>query len=72
MCPDSSSPATLAIGNRLRQTRITGYCVRNELTSGRRVLEKLIVAQLAKKFPAVYRNRRFIMVLTRARHKSQF
>jgi hypothetical protein len=32
------------------------------------LLEKLIVAQLAKKFPAVYRTRRFITVFTTARH----
>jgi hypothetical protein len=32
------------------------------------VLEKLIVSQLVKKFPAFNGTRRFITVLTRARH----
>jgi hypothetical protein len=34
------------------------------------ILEKLTVAQLLKKFPEFYRNRRFITVITRARHLS--
>jgi hypothetical protein len=34
----------------------------------RALLEKLIVSQLVKKFPAFYRTRRFITVFTRARH----
>jgi len=42
-----------------------------QLTSCSRVLlEKLIVAQLVRKFPAFYGTRRFITVFTTARHWS--
>jgi hypothetical protein len=34
------------------------------------LLEKLPIVQLLKKFPAFYRNRRFITVFTRAAHWS--
>jgi len=37
---------------------------------GRVILEKLMVTQLVKKFPASYENRRFITVFTRGRHWS--
>jgi hypothetical protein len=39
-----------------------------ELTTWSRVLEKLIVAQLVKKFLAFYGNRRLIIVFIRACH----
>jgi hypothetical protein len=40
------------------------------LTSRSKVLEKLVVTQLVKKFPTFYETRRFITVFTRARHWS--
>jgi len=47
--------------------------VKTKLTSwNRTLLDKLIVAQIIKKFPVVYRNRRLITVITRARHWSLF
>jgi len=36
------------------------------------VLQKLLVAQLVKKFPSFYETRRFITVFTRARHWSLY
>jgi hypothetical protein len=46
---------------------------KNELTPWRRrILEILIVTQLARKFPAFYGTRRFIAVFTTARHWSSF
>jgi hypothetical protein len=41
---------------------------RGKLTPWRRVLEKLTVAQLVKKFPAFYRNRRLITVFRTDSH----
>jgi hypothetical protein len=43
-----------------------------QLTTWSRVLEKLIDAQLVKKFPVFYEIWRFIAVFTRARHWSLF
>jgi hypothetical protein len=55
----------------------TGTVQGVEITPGKRkmklsrvLLEKLTIAQLVKKFSALYGNRRFIAVFTRARHCS--
>jgi hypothetical protein len=41
-----------------------------KLTQWKTVLDKLIVTQIVKKFPAFYGTRRFITVITTARHWS--
>jgi hypothetical protein len=38
------------------------------LTPGSRVLQKLIVAQLIKKFPTIYGSQKFVLEFTRAHH----
>jgi hypothetical protein len=55
----------------MKSTRTSGTSKHVHLTAWSRVpLEELIVAQVVKKFPALYGIRRFITVFTRSRHWS--
>jgi hypothetical protein len=51
---------------------ILNHCFENYNTSLIQVLEKLTGLQLVKKFPAIYRTRRFITAFTSARHLSLY
>jgi len=63
--------ATNSVSKSLRCQTICRYIsISKQLTPWNRVLEKLIVTKLIKKYPAFYGTRRYITVFTRARHWS--
>ena len=76
-CFDMFRPQFLAILKELVVFSIHAACMPDYLVRvyilgawNRVLLEKLIVSQLVKKFPAFYGTRRFVTAITGARHLS--